>query len=227
MPTIKEAVLELEEYFKQIQGFEALKAQLRRESFRDEERYEARKRSYDDEVRKCRREMETILKELDRMPERHHLRHWSKIQEFWQVGKFEESVFIMTKYPDQKDGERATQLQKVIDIVSSGISARGFRPRMASDQVLQRWLWDNVELYLFGCARGVAIVEDRYLKELNPNVAMEWGWMTAMGRDVLFLREASFTHARADWKGLNEFTFDWTDPSAGVNAALDQFLRKP
>jgi hypothetical protein len=79
---------------------------------------------------------------------------------------------------------------------------------------------------LVGCQRGVAIIEDKYLPELNPNVAMEWGWMKGMGRDVLFLREEDFKHERADWKGLVDYTFTWADPAPGVNAALDKFSGK-
>ena len=62
---------------------------------------------------------------------------------------------------------------------------------------------------MLGCHRGIAIVEDKYRKELNPNVAMEWGWMRGFRRPVLFLVEASFESARADWSGLISSEFTW------------------
>ena len=131
----------------------------------------------------------------------------------------------MTKYPAA--GEiQAQKLQAVIDAVADGIRKRNYKARIASDAIHHRWLWDNVELYLLGCSRGVAIVEDKYLPELNPNVAIEWGWMAAMGRNVLFLREKSFRHERADWTGLINDPFDWDDPVPGVEKALDKFLPK-
>ena len=73
-------------------------------------------------------------------------------------------------------------------------------------------------------SRGIAIVEDKYVPELNPNVAMEWGWMRALKRSVLFLREESFDHARADWDGLIDYRFKWDDPKPGIDVALDKFL---
>jgi hypothetical protein len=85
-------------------------------------------------------------------------------------------------------------------------------------------LWDNVELHLLGCSRGVAIVEDKYTKELNPNVAMEWGWMVGMGRRVLYLVEKSFKHARADWGGLIKEEFDWEKPADDIKQAVHKFL---
>ncbi len=87
-----------------------------------------------------------------------------------------------------------------------------------------RWLFGNVELFLLGCARGIAIVEDKYIPELNPNVAIEWGWMTAMGRDVLYLREEGFKHDRADWSGLVNYTFEWDKPKQGIEDAVNKFL---
>lgn len=74
------------------------------------------------------------------------------------------------------------------------------------------------------CGRGIAIVEDRYAPEMNPNVAMEWGWMRGMGRRVLYLRERKFRHRRADWEGLLTEEFDWDDPAPGIGAALDRFM---
>ena len=73
---------------------------------------------------------------------------------------------------------------------------------------------------------GIAIVEDKYIPELNPNVAIEWGWMTGMGREVLYLREEGFDHERADWSGLINYTFEWKDPKKGIESAVTKFLPK-
>ena len=116
----------------------------------------------------------------------------------------------MTKYPDEEtEIIKNTDLKNVIQIIKDTIEECGYYPRLASDDRFHPQLWDNVELYLLGCSKGVAILEDCYNSELNPNVAMEWGWMRAMGKDVLFLIEKEFTHKRADKSGLIESSFDW------------------
>ena len=131
----------------------------------------------------------------------------------------------MTKFPDPKDDRpEGKQLRAIIKIVVDAVSARGYKPRIAWEKDYSRWLFGNVELFLFGCARGIAIVEDKYLPELNPNVAIEWGWMTGMGRDVLYLREEGFTHERADWTGLINYPFDWKDPKSEIDDAVSKFL---
>jgi hypothetical protein len=65
-----------------------------------------------------------------------------------------------------------------------------------------------------------AIIEDTYRKELNPNVAMEWGWMRGMGKEVIFLLEKIFSSHRADWKGLITDEFDWNNPAVTVTSAI-------
>jgi hypothetical protein len=223
MPTKDQTLTALEHYFAAIQAQRLEESQLRRESFLDEDGYEDRKREIGDRIRQDRQRMIGILEQLERMPERHHMRHWNALVDFHKNGAFVDSVFVMTKFPDPTD-PHGVELQAVIEAVLAGIAARGYKPRIANQQNYQRWLWDNVELYLLGCHRGIAIVEDRYAPELNPNVAMEWGWMYALGRDVLFLREKEFEHERADWTGLISESFDWLDPKPGVDAALARFL---
>ena len=46
---------------------------------------------------------------------------------------------------------------------------------------------------------GVNEFEDVYQPELNPNLAVEWGWMRGMGKRVLYLQEQGFQYRRADW----------------------------
>ncbi len=111
--------------------------------------------------------------------------------------------------------------------MEAGVEARGYAPRIATEPKKHDWIWDNVELYLLGCSRGIAIVEDKFKKELNPNVAMEWGWMRGMGRPVLALKENHFRHQRADWAGLIEDNFDWDNPEPALKTAIEGFLPQP
>jgi hypothetical protein len=129
----------------------------------------------------------------------------------------------MTKYPeghDPVDGE----LNKVIELVVGGIRDCGYYPRLASDHRYHPILWDNVEMYLLGCSKGVAIVEDRYKPELNPNVAIEWGCMRGMGKEVLFLMEKEFRHNRADWEGFIRDDFRWDDPETDIKPSITKWL---
>jgi hypothetical protein len=166
-----------------------------------------------------------LLVDVLRFPP-YHRRHDQAIQEFHSTWKFEKAVFIMTKYPDGNDAID-NELLAVIAAAKKAITDCGYTPHLALDKKYHPILWDNVELYLLACSRGVAIVESKYKKELNPNVALEWGWMRAMGRDVLYLTEETFDLARADWSGLIQDKFPWGNPDPAITKAIEKWLGKP
>lgn len=169
------------------------------------------------------RKKEQVLRAILTFPPFHD-RHRALLDAFHTDGAFDKSVFIMTKYPDGAQPNEAG-LQKVIDVVKQAVLRCEHVPRLALDRDYHRGLWDNVELYLLGCTRGIAIVESKYRPELNPNVAMEWGWMRGMGRDVLYLVEKSFDQRRADWGGLIEYEFAWDEPDAAIPATVHRWLK--
>jgi phytoene dehydrogenase-like protein len=59
---------------------------------------------YRETVENARKRLEVKLRELVTSPP-HHDRHFERLREFYRDGKFEESVFVMTKYPDGKEKE--------------------------------------------------------------------------------------------------------------------------
>jgi len=141
-----------------------------------------------------------IQEELDdllRFPPCHrHL--MDKLKDFHQVAGYDKSVFIMTKFLDGNT-QIDQELQQLITAVEQAVTQCGFTPRIASQKAYFPELFKNVELHLLGSSQGVAIVEDVYKPELNPNVAVEWGWMRGMGKRVRYFQEQGFQHQRADW----------------------------
>jgi hypothetical protein len=167
----------------------------------------------------CRADLEGLLT----FPPR-HIRHQPELDRFWADGGYEDSVFIMTKFPaDPPVTAKDHELVRILEVIDAAVGAAGFIPRIARKRY-HPLLWDNVELHMLGCRRGIALVEDRYVQELNPNVAMEWGWMRGMRKDVLYLVEESFEHDRADLSGLLEERFSWDDPEDDVRRAVAEFL---
>ena len=177
------------------------------------------------QIAEVARRKEEVLRQFLAFPPFHD-RHRAQLQAFHADGGFDRSVFIMTKYPDGEEPKDAA-LKKVVGAVKQAVARCQHVPRLALDRDYHPGLWDNVELYLLGCPRGIAIVESKYRPELNPNVAMEWGWMRGMGRDVLYLVEKTFDQKRADWGHLIEYEFAWDDPDAAIPAAVHKWLKCP
>lgn len=177
-------------------------------------------------IKDCQKKMNDKLLNLLRYPP-HHIRHLDKLKDFHSTDNTcpEKSVFIMTKFPEGNN-DVDNNLKNIINLVSKTIKDCKCFPRIASDRRYHPMLWDNVELYLLGCDKGIAIVEDKYKPELNPNVAIEWGFMRGMGKDVLFLMEENFHHNRADWEGFIKEYFSWENPEEGIAQAIKKWLQK-
>jgi hypothetical protein len=177
------------------------------------------------DIERQRQRLVRVLREVVEFPPQ-HTRHGQLLAQFHGVATFEKSVFVMTKFPDpKKQAALDAQLATVIQAVRDAVQACGYVARLASDTQYHNILWDNVELYLLGCRRGIAIVEDKYLPELNPNVAMEWGWMRGMGRNVLYLVDKDFNKQRADWGGLIESQFEWANPGLDIKIGVETWLK--
>jgi hypothetical protein len=157
----------------------------------------------------------------------HHLQYGQLLEQFNQMLKdkpYERRVFIMTKYCDGANAQLDAQLQTVIDTVRDAVVARGYHPQLAVETKLHPNLWENIECQMLACGRGIAIVEDQFNPKLNPNVAMEWGWMRAMKKPVLYLVEKSVAQIPADVAGLIKSRFDWDNPQANIPQLITQDL---
>jgi hypothetical protein len=219
---------ELEYLFeKKIRAENDLQEMQRRGFFSSQFEADARD-SIDQQIRDFRSRCRTQLENLAAFPY-WQIRHAKLLQDFWRTGAYEESVFIMTKFQDkQQSKDKNDQLDRVLGAISSAVESCSCKPRIAQfPNNYHPGLWDNVELHLLGCERGIAVVEDRYNPELNPNVMMEWGWMRGMGKRVFFLREKNFRHFRADLGDLLSEEFDWDNPEPGVSTAVKGFLKGP
>jgi hypothetical protein len=169
-------------------------------------------------------EIDHIIRSIILFPP-HHIKHFSLLDSFFQPATFERSVFVMTKFPDEGDARKDTGLNSVINTVLKTLESKGYVGRLARGNAQYHdSLWDNVELHLLACSRGVAIVEDKSKGELNPNVAMEWGFLKAFGRPVLYLEEVDFKHQRPDWHGLIRHHFKWDEPEEDIQSGVTEWL---
>jgi nucleoside 2-deoxyribosyltransferase len=63
---------------------------------------------------------------------------------------------------------------------------------------------------MIGCKYGIAVLENILENEFNPNVALEYGFMRALGKPVLLLEEKRMS-PRADILGTLWEQFDMVE----------------
>ena len=134
---------------------------------------------------------------------------------------YEKNVFIMTRFEVSNK-----QLVAVDNAIRDALRTNGLHGHRADDRCYasDRNLWDNVCTYMFGCKYGVAVLEDMVVKEFNPNVALEYGFMRALGKPTLLLKERRFV-ARADILGTLWEEFDILEIEETVTAAIRRWCR--
>lgn len=135
---------------------------------------------------------------------------------------FEQSVFFMTSFAVGKDPVKDRQLKRISDAIEKSLDAYGLRLRRADrrDYSASKQLWDNVQIHMLGCRYGIALLESHYRDELNPNVALEYGFMKALGRDLVLLIEKEFKHRRADILSTLGKQFEWTDDARAMRKSI-------
>jgi hypothetical protein len=135
---------------------------------------------------------------------------------------YERNVFIMTRFVPENRllGELDEELRRAL-------CRRGLNGVRADDRVypVDQQLWKNVCVYMLCCAGGVAILEDRVRDEFNPNVALEYGFMRALDKPTLLLKDVGFRNLRADILGTLHGEFDITDVARTLPGPIDQWVR--
>ncbi|MFI5397065.1 MAG: hypothetical protein ACHQ9S_16130 [Candidatus Binatia bacterium] len=95
----------------------------------------------------------------------------------------------------------------------------------ADDKQYHDDLFTNVLTYVYGCGFGVAVFERVEGDEFNPNVALEVGYMFALGRPVCLLKDRTLRALPTDLVGKLYREFDCYSPEQTVPDQLTSWLR--
>jgi hypothetical protein len=129
------------------------------------------------------------------------------------------NVFIMTRF---QPGNKT--LETIDTTIRAALRSRGLVGHRADDRCYptDRNLWDNVCTYMIGCKYGVAVLENILQDEFNPNVALEYGFMRALGKPTLLLKEKRMA-PRADIIGTLLEQFDILNIETTITHAINRW----
>jgi hypothetical protein len=85
-------------------------------------------------------------------------------------------------------------------------------------------LMANVRTYLHGCSFGIAVYERIESDEQNANVGLEVGYLMALNKPVLLLKDRTLPQLQADLGGRLYRTFDPHDPERTIPGPLRQWF---
>ncbi len=94
----------------------------------------------------------------------------------------------------------------------------------ADDKQYHDDLFGNVRTYMHGCAFGIAVFERIEQEESNSNVTLEVGYMKALGKPVLLLKDSTLRILPSDLVGGLYKSFDTLRPGASLPKQIERWL---
>ena len=127
--------------------------------------------------------------------------------------------FIMMKF----DG---TRLQKeIVNTLKKEGERLGLSFVRADDKQYSDELLTNIRTYMHGSAFGLAVFERLTSEIFNPNVSLEVGYMMAMNKPILFLKDNTLPKLHTDLVSKLYEEFDNQNPHKSIPVVLRKWLK--
>ena len=114
----------------------------------------------------------------------------------------EHNVFVMMRY------RASDHFRQIETVIRETLSKYGLTARLAKDAALSDDLWGNIEIYMRYCRFGIAVFEEIDEREFNPNISLELGYMYALTRRCLLLKDRHMPRLPTDICGRIYRSFD-------------------
>lgn len=138
---------------------------------------------------------------------------------------------LRTKYPDPKKlgflvmrFAPGKPYERIVQIIKNTAAKFGVVVVRADENDFHADLWGNVRTHLHGCGFGIAVYERIETNEPNANVGLEVGYLMAMNKPVLLLKDKTVQALQADLAGKLYKQFDPHDPDGTVPDQLTRWL---
>jgi hypothetical protein len=135
---------------------------------------------------------------------------------------FSKNVFIAMRFRPGK------QFLEIHEAVKSGLAKYGLNGLRSDDKTYPSDgdLWTNICVYMMGCKFGVCIFEEIDEREFNPNVPLEYGFMRAMNRQVLLLKDIRMPKMPSDMTGKLYRSFDTYNITPTIHEQVSQWAER-
>src|ERR1041385_1242928 len=125
------------------------------------------------------------------------------IKRFWRDYPTDQKVaFIMMRFGKTKAHN------EIVSSIRAELARHGIVAVRADQKQYHDDLFWNILTYLHGCDFGIAVFERIELEEFNPNVALEVGYLMALRKPVLLLKDQTLRNLTTDLVGKLYKTFD-------------------
>ncbi len=138
---------------------------------------------------------------------------------------------LRERYPDPKKlgflimrFAAAKPFARIVEVIQKTAAEHGLTVLRADAHEFHAGVLENVRTYLHGCGFGIAVYERIETEEPNANVGLEVGYLMAMNKPVLLLKDKTVPTLQADLAGKLYKPFDPHDPENTIPAQLTKWL---
>ncbi len=130
---------------------------------------------------------------------------------------YTQNVFVMMRYRDDK------KYRQIEDAVRSNLLRYGLTACLAKDRAFTDDLWANIVFYMKNSRYGIAVFEEMDEREYNPNISMELGFLYALERRCLLLKDKRMPRLPTDICGKIYKNFDTYKIEESIGAKIREW----
>lgn len=112
----------------------------------------------------------------------------------------------------------------IVDVIKKTAAMHGLEIIRADENEFHADLLSNVRTHLHGCGFGIAVYERIETDSPNANIGLEVGYLMAMSKPVLLLKDRTLESLHADLAGKLYKPFDPHDPEQTIPPVLTKWL---
>jgi hypothetical protein len=127
--------------------------------------------------------------------------------------------FLMMKFEDSRIQT------EIVTTVRNCFNHHGFILLRADDKWYSDDLFTNIKTYMHACAFGVALFERINTNYFNPNVSLEIGYMMALNKPILYLKDRTLQSLHTDLIGKLYSEFDFQNSKDTLGLAIEKWLK--
>ena len=128
------------------------------------------------------------------------------------------NVFVMMRYGT------TSQFETIEEALRTSLGKYDFRALLAKDRAYADLLWENVKIYMSASTYGIAVFEEIEAREYNPNISIELGFMMAIGKRCLLLKERRMTRLPTDFCGHLYKDFDMFSIKDSISYQIESWM---
>src|SRR5207237_3872559 len=107
-------------------------------------------------------------------------------------------------------------VKQIVSVIKSTADKHGLVVIRADEIEFHSDLFGNVRTLLHGCGFGIAVYDRIETNEANANVGLEVGYLMAMNKPVLLLKDQTVAALQSDLTGKLYKIFNPPDPKATI-----------